>query len=78
MKYMEIRCPEHRPHGNFDACGGLMGGIDITHEASVIFRCGKCGSVYEVTVTKDSDISLQKQTRKIPMTTKWRQIKNAR
>lgn len=46
-KHVEVRCPHHKPHkikGRlFETCGNLLGGIDITVNATYYYRCPTCG-----------------------------------
>ena len=38
-KFIEVRCPFERPHGKYETCGHLLGGISDT---PAIFYCPTC------------------------------------
>jgi len=71
--YIEVRCPGDKPHGKYERCGGLMGGIDPAKEASYIFRCS-CGKAWRVEYKPEEYFTFKLVSEKVPMQRVWREV----
>ena len=60
-KFIEVRCPYERPHGDYSICGHLLGGIS---DSQAIFYCATCNRFLIATVNNHSVVLVSEVSNK--------------